>query len=223
MEASHSYRRRSVVTAATGDPLDAWRHRVVEGEGSTVLLLHGTGGDENSLIDLARELAPSARLVGVAGRSTEEGVRRYFRRFSALEYDQEHLASEADALADFVGAAALQHAWGDDPVIALGYSNGANIAVAMLLRHPGLLKGAALLRPVQPLTSPPEADLRGTAVLTLSGERDPYSVAAAPLADLLRKRGATVEAHAVAAGHEIVRDDLRLLARWLAGALWRPA
>lgn len=208
------------MTGVPESPLASWRHRVVEGTAPTMLLLHGTGGDENSLVDLAHELAPTSRLLGVAGRSTEEGVRRYFRRFNALEYDQEHLASEADALASFVRAAGKEYGWGEDPVVALGYSNGANIAVAVLLRRPGTLRGAALIRPVQPLTSPPEADLRGTAVLVLSGERDPYGVAAAPLPGLLQARGAAVEAHTVAAGHEIAREDLRIASRWLADAPW---
>lgn len=207
--------------ARGADPIAAWRHRFEPGEGVTLLLLHGTGGDENSLMDLAGELAPRARRLGVAGRSTEEGVRRYFRRFSAVEYDQEHLAAEADALASFLGPASVTYGWGDEPVVAVGYSNGANLAVAMLLRRPGSLAGAALLRPVQPLTTPPEADLAGTPVLITSGARDPYAEAGASLPALLRSRGADVEAHVLHAGHEVVREDLRLVERWLATAPWR--
>ena len=207
-----------------GAPADGilgdWIHAVhdpARGPARGVLfLLHGTGGDETSLLDLGRVVAPDHLLVGVRGRSNEEGVTRYFRRFDALRYDQEHLASEARALARFVEAAAARHAGEDLPRTALGYSNGANIALAAQLLDPSAFHALALLRAVQPFERPPAPDLRGTEVLVLLGRNDPYRAAGDGLPALLRGAGATVEEAVLEAGHNLTREDVARLAAWFA-------
>jgi len=193
-----------------------WHHYFQGGPGTlTLLLLHGTGGDEHQLTGLARQVAPTAGLLGVRGRSLDEGFPRFFRRFDAVTYDQEQLASEADALAAFGAAASERYGIEPGTLVALGYSNGANIALATLLRNPGAFAGAALLRPVMALAEPPTPDLSGTPVLVLSGQRDPYSAHADDIAPHLRGCGADVEEHLLPAGHELTEGDLVLLDDWL--------
>lgn len=182
----------------------------------TVVALHGTGGDETSLVPLVRRVAPDARILGIRGRSSEEGVTRYFRRFGALRYDQGHLRSEAEALAAFVRDAVDAAGGTHEPVVAIGYSNGANIALVAALLEPGTFSGLALLRAVQPLEDPPRPDLAGTAITLHLGTADPYYQAGSVLPELLTSLGASVEAVTLTAGHELVQDDVTTLARWYA-------
>ena len=210
----------SEAAAPTDGVLGDWVHTVhdpARGPARGVLfLLHGTGGDETSLLGLGRVVAPDHLLVGVRGRSNEEGVTRYFRRFDALRYDQEHLASEAEALARFVKAAAARHAGEDLPRAALGYSNGANIALATQLLDPSAFRALALLRAVQPFEHPPTPDLRGTDVLVLPGRNDPYRAAGRGLRTLLEGAGADVEEDVLDAGHNLTQEDVARLAAWFA-------
>lgn len=193
-----------------------WVHHFEAGDsGHTLLLLHGTGGSERDLLPLGREVAPQAGLLSVRGRSLEEGAPRFFRRYSATRYDQSHLKAEAEALADFVAAAAA--AYGFDPagVHALGYSNGANIALASLLLRPEAYAGAALLRPVMALEDPPTPALSGKRVLLLPGVRDPYAPYGAGIAAHLRGCGAAVTESVTNAGHELTGADLQAAQAWL--------
>lgn len=193
-------------------------HRVrppAQGPARAVLyLLHGTGGDASSLLELGRAVAPDHLLVGVRGRSDEEGVTRFFRRFDALRYDQDHLASEARALAAFVRVAAPLFGADGLPRVALGYSNGANIALAAALLDPGSFGRLALLRPVQPFEHPPSPDLTGLSALLLLARRDPYFVAGRELPAFLRERGAVVEHSALDGGHALTPEDVTRLATW---------
>lgn len=193
-----------------------WHHLYQGGPGeTTLLLLHGTGGDERQLLGLARQVAPHAGLLGVRGRSLDEGFPRFFRRFDAVTYDQEQLASEADALAVFARSAADRYGFDRRRLVALGYSNGANIALATLLRVPDAFGGAALLRPVMALERPPTPDLSGVSVLVLSGRHDPYAAHAGTIAPHLRTCGAAVEEHVLPGGHDLSEQDLVLLDDWL--------
>ncbi|HKI59204.1 MAG TPA: hypothetical protein VKA00_08320 [Trueperaceae bacterium] len=206
----------------TGGSDLAFRHALVppaNGRSRGVLfLLHGTGGDETSLLELGRAVAPDRLLVGVRGRSDEEGVTRFFRRFHALRYDQEHLAAEADALAEFTLAAAGRYDVAGLPRAALGYSNGANIALAAQLRAPGTFGEMALLRAVQPFDAPPSPSLAGLTTLLLLGSEDPYLPAGRPLPGFLEGLGADVEHAVLAAGHALTFEDVGRLTAWFGRA-----
>lgn len=186
--------------------------------GATLLLLHATGGDERQLLGLGRDLAPQATLLAPRGKVLENGVtRRFFARLSAFDLDIDDLLLRTDALADFVTAAC--HAYGLDPgrVTALGYSNGANIAVGLLLRRPEVLDGAALLRPTLPYEPEQVPRLDGTRVLIAAAARDPYVEPGKPerLAELLRAAGAAVTFRTQPTGHGLVGADLVATREWL--------
>lgn len=186
----------------------------------TVVAMHATGADEHQLVPLARELAPTATLLAPRGTVMEDGhIRRFFRRHGTFDLDVPDMQERADELAD-----ALRErlsSLGRDPAgtIALGYSNGANMALAMMFRHPGLFAGAALLRPVLPYVPEPAPDLAGARVLMLSGDRDPYSPPEKTdaLASLLRAGEAELTLVVQdGTGHEVGQADLRTTADWFA-------
>ena len=191
-------------------------HRHEAGAAPPLLLLHGTGGDENDLLPLGRMVAPGKALLSVRGKVLEGGMPRFFRRLAEGVFDEEDLVRRTHELADFVGEA--RAAYGLDAPVALGFSNGANIAAAMLLLRPATLAGAALLRPMLPFADPPAADLAGKPVLILSGSMDPIAPAAQAtrLAALLEAAGAKVHREAVPAGHGLSQADLKLATAWLA-------
>lgn len=208
------------MSAATKVEGSALEHVVVRGSSAeTLLLLHATGGDERQLLGLGRELAPSATLLSPRGQVLEDGVtRRFFARHSALELDIPDLLARTDELADFIAAATAAHGLDPDRVLALGYSNGANIAVSLLLRRPETLSGAVLLRPTLPYT--PQAPLRldGKPVLVVGGEGDPF-VPRSRYGELLRtlqQGGAEVTGQLMPGGHQLGQADLDLVAGWLA-------
>ncbi|MFZ1994549.1 MAG: alpha/beta hydrolase, partial [Solirubrobacteraceae bacterium] len=180
----------------------------------TLLLLHGTGGDEHDLVGLGRQLAPRAALLSPRGKVLEGGMPRFFRRLAIGQLDIPDLLVRTDNLSAFVSAAA--RAYGRDPgkIAALGFSNGANIAVSLLLRHSGLLGAAALLRPMLPYEPEDEPRLQGTDILIAAGEGDPYSSPEQTrrLAEVLGSTGAAVSVHVEpGAGHGLGAGDLRAL------------
>ncbi|MFA6267455.1 MAG: alpha/beta hydrolase [Pseudolabrys sp.] len=186
-----------------------------------VLLLHGTGGDENDLIDLGRTVAPGSALLSPRGKVLEGGMPRFFRRLAEGVFDEADVKRRADELADFVVAARTRY--GIEAPIALGFSNGANIAAAMLLQRPDVLSGAMLLRAMVPLTNPPHLPIPGTPVLIASGAQDPLAPPSNPaeLAAQLKERGALVEHRIVPAGHGLSQADVNLAAAFIK-ALARP-
>ncbi|MGH7713946.1 MAG: alpha/beta hydrolase, partial [Gemmatimonadaceae bacterium] len=121
-------------------------HRYVVGSGpaaaTTLLLLHGTGGNEDDLLDLGHALAPGASLLSPRGKALERGAPRFFRRLAEGVFDQQDLALRTDELVAFISAAATEYRFDPGNVIAVGYSNGANIAASVLLRHPETLASA---------------------------------------------------------------------------------
>ena len=185
----------------------------------TVLLLHGTGGNERDLLDLGAMVAPGLRLVGVRGQVLENGMPRFFRRFAEGVFDEADIIARAADLARFVPAAAA--AYGFDPahVIALGHSNGANIAAAMMLLHPGVLAGGALLRAMFTLEPASRPALTGTRVLLAEGAMDPIvpRASAERLAGLLTVAGADVTVHWEPTGHGLTQADVAVTQRWMAG------
>jgi phospholipase/carboxylesterase len=180
-----------------------------------LLLLHGTGGNESDLLPLAERLAPGAALLSPRGKVLEHGMPRFFRRLAEGVFDTEDVKRRANELADFVAVA--RKTYGIEKPIALGFSNGANIAAATLLLRPEALAGAVLLRPVVPLEPAAAPDLKGVPVLMLSGSEDPMSPPASRgrLESLLRAAGADVRHETVPAGHGLVAEDLAIAEKWL--------
>src|SRR5260370_5801989 len=149
-------------------------HRFEPGADPTsppVLLLHGTGGDEEDMLPLGREIAPGAALLSPRGNVLEGAMPRFFKRFREGMFDEDDVRRRANELADFVAEA--RRAYGIAAPVALGYSNGANIAAAVLLLRPDTLIGAILMRAMAPLANPPRPDLSGVVALILSGSSDP--------------------------------------------------
>jgi phospholipase/carboxylesterase len=187
-------------------------------EAPPLLLLHGTGGDENDLLPLGQAVAPDAPLLSVRGKVREQGMSRFFRRLSEGVFDEDDVRRRAAELADFVESA-REH-YGIAAPVALGYSNGANIAAAMLQLRPQVLAGAVLLRAMVPLSQPPHADLAGKPVLIVSGRHDPIIPAsnAAKLAALLTDAGANVQHRVLPVGHQLSQADLTIGREWLSAA-----
>ncbi|WP_306890777.1 alpha/beta hydrolase [Ancylobacter amanitiformis] len=182
-----------------------------------LLLLHGTGGSEDDLIGLGQRVAPGAALLSPRGKVSEGGANRFFRRFAEGVFDEEDLARRTHELADFVEAARAEH--GLAAPVALGFSNGANIAAALLMLRPGVLSGAVLLRAMSPFRQPPAAVIDAVPVLMLSGDSDPIVPAenAARLAAALEAAGARVTHRILPAGHGLSSPDLSLTHQFIEG------
>jgi len=184
----------------------------------TLLLLHGTGGNEDDLIPLGRMLAPGAALLSPRGKVLEHGMPRFFRRLAEGVFDEDDVRRRAFELADFIAEARARY---DLPApVAVGYSNGANIAAAMLLLRPEVLAGAVLLRAMAPLSEAPPAKLAGKRILMLSGQMDPIAGPdnAGKLASMLEAAGADVLHRVLPAGHELSQSDVTTARSFLAGA-----
>ena len=184
----------------------------------TLLLLHGTGGDEHDLVGLGRQLAPDAALLSPRGQVLENGMPRFFRRLAVGQLDIPDLLARTDQLEAFIADATTAYDRDPHKVVAVGLSNGANIAASLLLRHPDRLRAAGLLRPMLPYEPEQIPELTGTDVLIEAGERDPYSPAeqVARLTEILRAGGAEVTTTVEpGAGHGLTQDDLRRLAAWV--------
>ncbi len=178
----------------------------------TLLLLHGTGGDENDLLPLGRMIAPGAALLSVRGQVLENGMPRFFRRIAEGVFDQEDLARRTEELARFI-----ENKLNGNPPIALGFSNGANIAASLLLRYPETLAGAILMRAMVPFIPQQVPDLKGKRVLILSGRQDPIVPLDQPptLADLFRSGGADVTLDWAGAGHNLTQGEVTRAREWL--------
>ncbi len=188
-------------------------HRFVPGATAaapTLLVLHGTGGDENDLLPLARELAPAASLLAPRGPVLEHGMPRFFRRLEVGRFDLDDLARRTAELGRFVREAATRYEFDAGRLIALGYSNGANIAASLLLTDADALAGAVLLRPMLPFEPASLPDLTGRPVLIAAGRNDPWASAASVerLAELLAAAGARVTQHWSPGGHPLEPADL---------------
>ena len=187
-------------------------------EAPPLLLLHGTGGDENDLLPLGRAVSSGSALLSPRGQVLEHGMPRFFRRLAEGVFDEADVRRRANELADFVQAA--RERYNIAAPLALGFSNGANIAAAMLLLRPEVLAGAVLLRAMVPLAETPKVELRDKPVLIVSGQFDPIIPAsnAAQLAASLAKAGATVEHRVLPTGHQISQADLTIAKEWMLNA-----
>jgi phospholipase/carboxylesterase len=182
-----------------------------------LLLLHGTGGDEHDLLPLRGHLAPDAPVLSVRGTVLENGMPRFFRRLREGVFDEDDLRARVDELADFLTAAEAEFGVAPGGWTAVGFSNGANIASALLLRRPDSLAAAVLLAAMVPFREPPAADLTGKRVAVVNGRRDPIATAehTVALTELLRARGAEVTVIPHDGGHTIDAGTLPQLARFV--------
>lgn len=183
----------------------------------TLLLLHGTGGNENDLLELGRSLAPDANLLSPRGKILENGMPRFFRRLAEGVFDEEDLVQRTHELADFITAASDHYGFDKEKVTAVGYSNGANIAASLLFLHPGILSRAVLLRAMVPFQPKHLPNLAGTDVLVSSGISDPILPLenARRLAELLRNANATVKHLELPTGHQLISSELDIARNWL--------
>jgi phospholipase/carboxylesterase len=169
------------------------------------------------MVPLGSDLDPSAALLSLRGNVLENGMPRFFRRISEGVFDEEDVVRRANELADFIPTMAARYNFDAQQLTAVGYSNGANIAAAVLLLRPGTLSSAILLRAMVPLTPPELPNLIGSAVLICSGKRDRIIPMenAERLAGLLRKAGAAVTHRSVESGHQLVFDEIVAAKDWL--------
>ena len=189
-----------------------------------VLLLHGTGGDENSLLPLGKAIAPGAALLSPRGQVLEQGMSRFFRRPTEGEFDQEDLATHTQDLAQFVERASNAYAIPHGKLVAAGFSNGANIASSLLLRFPQTLAGAALMRGMVAFVPQQKIDLQRKPVLLLAGTEDPIvgTDEVADLADIFRAANAEVTLHWETAGHTLSQGDVLMAFDWMRKFFYAP-
>jgi phospholipase/carboxylesterase len=180
-----------------------------------LLLLHGTGGDENDLIPLAGRIAPGSAILSPRGKVLEHGMPRFFRRTGEGIWDVDDLKRRTVDLAEFLRRA--RAAYGIEKPVALGYSNGANIAWSLLLAEPGALSGAILMRAMLPFDPRPLPDLARLPILMLTGRHDELipPQQAGLLAALFGEAGADATFEMLEAGHGLTEEDLTLAAAWL--------
>jgi predicted esterase len=183
----------------------------------TLLLLHGTGGDERDLLALGQRLAPGAALLSPRGKVLEQGAPRFFRRLAPGVFDEADLRQRTQELRDFVRDAATVYGFDAQRVIAVGYSNGANIAASLLLSYPGVLQAAVLFRPMLPFTPEPLPNLAGTPIFIGAGTYDTLIPAeqTVQLAALLEEAGAAVSLNWQASDHALSLDDVNAAGAWL--------
>jgi len=193
-------------------------HEFVPGSSMrTLLLLHGTGGNEHDLIPLGREIDPAAAILSPRGKVLENGMPRFFRRLAEGVFDEEDLKKNTYELADFVSAAAQHYEFPADKIAAVGYSNGANIAASLLLLRPKTLRAAVLLRAMVPLVPEKMPDLSSVRVWIGAGNQDPVIPTSETqrLVELLRSARAEVAIHFVNAGHGLTSTEVETASQWL--------
>ena len=212
-------------TGATNAAALGFIHRYIPptSEGTpTLLLLHGTGGDENDLLELGRLLAPGAGLLSPRGKVLEHGMPRFFRRLAEGVFDLDDLRARTHELANFVAQAAATYSFDPARVVAVGFSNGANIAASVFLLHPETLAGGALLHAMVPLEPESPPDLHSKRIFLGAGRRDPLisPEETERLAGILRGYGATVEEHWQPGGHALSQSEVVAARAWIQGQQW---
>jgi predicted esterase len=197
-------------------------HRFIPGTGAnartTLLLLHGTGGDENDLVPLASKLLPGASILSPRGAVSERGAPRFFKRLAEGVFDLEDLALRTQQLIRFIDSSVAKYEIDSRKIIAVGFSNGANIAASVLLTGPPIFAAAVLFRAMVPFEPKSPAKLPGTPVLLSSGEWDPIATPeqARRLQSLLTTAGAVATINFFNAGHSLTNDDVLDAAHWIA-------
>lgn len=199
-------------------PQPDFLHEFVPGNSDrTLLLLHGTGGNERDLLPLGRELDPNASLLSPRGKILENGMPRFFRRLAEGVFDLEDLKTRTNELADFVASSVCNYKLDADHIVGVGYSNGANIAASMLLHRPEIMHAAILFRAMVPLVPDKLPELSSVRVWIGAGDQDPIIPRAEVqrLAELLRRSGADVTLRSFHAGHGLTSDDVIAARDWL--------
>jgi phospholipase/carboxylesterase len=199
-------------------PQPDFLHEFVPGNSNrTLLLLHGTGGNEHDLIPLGRELDTDAFLLSPRGKILENGMPRFFRRVAEGVFDLDDLKTRTNELADFVAAAARHYKLAADNIVGVGYSNGANIAASMLLLRPEIMHAAILFRAMVPLIPDKLPDLSSVGVWIGAGDQDPIipSSETQRLVDLFRQAGADVTIRFFRAGHGLTNSEVETAGQWL--------
>lgn len=183
----------------------------------TLLLLHGTGGNEDDLIPLGKELAPNASILSVRGKVLENGMPRFFRRLEEGVFDMEDLKIRTDELAEFIVKSSSAYMFDAESVIAVGYSNGANIAASLLLRRPEVLAGAILFRAMVPFVPTVMPDLSKKSIILLEGLYDPIvtKAEAESLLELFTKTQSSVTLKWQNSGHNLTQEDIVAAKKWL--------
>lgn len=189
-----------------------------------LLLLHGTGGDENQLIALGRQLAPDAPLLSLRGQVSENGMARFFRRLAEGVFDTDDLLARTHELAIFLKEARTMYDLTDSRLIAVGFSNGANMAGSLLLLYPELFAGAILYRPMVPFVPDSLPDLSGVSVLVMPGMRDPLVPTAESerLVELFQQADAEVRVEWQPGGHGLSDNDITIARQWIDGLASSP-
>ncbi len=193
-------------------------HQFIPGSSRrTLILLHGTGGTESDLLALGRALDPDAALLSPRGKVLENGMPRFFRRLAEGVFDEKDLIFRTHELADFIQVASEHYGFNRSESIAIGYSNGANVAGGILLLRPGTFQGAALWRPMVPLIPANLPELKSAPVLVAAGNHDPIVPVEKvhELITLLRRTGADVTVFFEEAGHGLTQTTLTATKNWL--------
>jgi phospholipase/carboxylesterase len=202
--------------------LAGFAHNYLPGEsGVTLLLLHGTGGNEDDLIPLGQQLLPEAAILSPRGKVSEHGAPRFFRRLAEGVFDHEDLLFRTHELAAFVEGAADEYGFDRQKLIAVGYSNGANIAASLMLLHPGVLRAAVLFRAMVPFEPEVTPDLSGMPVLLAAGRRDTMIPPdnTERLAAILGEAGADLDLRWKNVGHPLTHEELEEAKAWISGVL----
>lgn len=191
----------------------------------TLLLLHGTGGSEHDLLPLADMIDASASVLSVRGNVLERGMPRFFRRLAEGVFDEEDLVHRTHELHSFIDDAAREYEFNRANVVAVGYSNGANIAASMLFHIPGTLRGAVLHHPMVPRRGVQLPKLEGTPIFIGAGRNDPICSAeeSEELQSLLESAGADVTMHWENAGHQLTATEVQAAAQWYRERFSPPA
>ncbi|WP_338785905.1 alpha/beta hydrolase [Metabacillus sp. FJAT-53654] len=182
----------------------------------TLLLLHGTGGNERDLLPIADMIAPNASVLGVRGNVLENGMPRFFRRLAEGVFDEEDLIFRTNELNEFISDMADQYQFNRNNVVAIGYSNGANIAASLMYHYKRALKGAILLHAMVPRRGIQIPDLSETSIFIGAGTNDPIIPQAETkeLADTLKLAKADVTEHWGDVGHQLTREEIIKAKEW---------
>lgn len=182
----------------------------------TLLLLHGTGGTEQDLLPLAKRIDDSASVLSVRGNVLENGMPRFFRRLAEGVFDEADLIFRTQELHEFVNTAAAEYEFDRDNVVAIGYSNGANIAGSLLFHNQHSLRGAILHHPMVPRRGIELPDLTARPIFIGAGRNDPICSPqeTEDLAKLLEEAGALVTVHWEYSGHQLTRTEVDAAGEW---------